>query len=235
MAMFGGPKRTVFKPSVYETSRRPRRMPRWVVLLLFGVVLGAGGLLFLQTSYGPKRLTVLESQQLASELNGVTLERQRLNSQLEETRHELETERAQRQRLESELAQARAALEPLQREVELFADAMPADPRGGPLGISAASFANREGGLAYHVLLMRDPPWEDTYQGIVQFTVEGRYASGRTQTVTLDPLPVSMQRYEHLRGSVALPEGFSARRVTVRVFDPDGKRQRAMRILIARG
>jgi len=234
MGMFGGPKRAVFKPSVYETSKRSRRMPRWLVLLLFGVVLGAGGLLFLQTSYGPQRLTVLESQQLTNELNSVTLERQRLRAQLDDTTRTLETERADREKLAADLAQARQALDPLRKELDLFADAMPADPRGGPLGISSASFDNQDGQLAYHVLLMRDPPWDQAFKGIMQFTVEGRHANGRYETLTLDPVPVSLQRYEHVVGRAPMPDGYTPRRVTVRVFDPDGKKQQAMRILIVR-
>jgi len=233
MGIFGGPKRAVFKPSVYETSKRPRRMPRWLMLLMFGVVLGAGGLLFLQTSYGPKRLTVLESQQLTNELNSVTLERQRLRAQLDEATRALEAERASRDKLESDLVQARQALEPLRKELDLFADAMPADPRGGPLGVSAANFDSQDGQLAYHVLLMREPPWDETFKGVMQLTVEGRHANGRYETLMLDPIPVSLQRYEHVQGTAPLPEGYSARRVTVRVFDPNEKQQ-AMRILIVR-
>jgi len=58
-------KRPILKPSVYETcSRRARRAPRWLVLLLFGVVVGAGDLLLLQSSYGPQRLTVMASQRV---------------------------------------------------------------------------------------------------------------------------------------------------------------------------
>lgn len=44
-------------------------MPRGLVLLLMGIALGAGGLLFLQTNYGQQRLTVQQSEQLYSELN----------------------------------------------------------------------------------------------------------------------------------------------------------------------
>ena len=44
--MLGSSKRTVFKPTAYGSSRRKRRIPRWFVLLLTGIALGAGGLLF---------------------------------------------------------------------------------------------------------------------------------------------------------------------------------------------
>ena len=44
--MFGRSQRAVFKPSVYQPGQRTRRMPRWLVLLLVGIALGAGGVLF---------------------------------------------------------------------------------------------------------------------------------------------------------------------------------------------
>ncbi|SUV85278.1 inner membrane protein [Bordetella pertussis] len=59
-------------------------MPRWLVLLLVGIALGAGGVLFLQTNYGPQRLTVEQSEQLHTELSAANLERQRLQTQLDE-------------------------------------------------------------------------------------------------------------------------------------------------------
>src|SRR3546814_16356789 len=80
--MLGSSKQNVFKPMPYGSTRRTRRIPRWLVLILTGIVLGAGGLLFLQKSYGPTRLTVEQSEQLHYDLNSANLDRQRLQSQL---------------------------------------------------------------------------------------------------------------------------------------------------------
>jgi len=240
MGMFGSSKRAVFKPSVYETSRRRRGLPRWLILLIFGIVLGAGGLLFLQTSYGPKRLTVLESQELTNELNTVSLERQRLQGELERISRELSEAREARAAMGEELEQAKAAVAPLREELDLFAAAMPQDPRGGPIGVSAASFAQDAGQLAYHVLLLRDPDEtgkvpEQAFKGRLEMAVEGRHANGRYETLQLPPQAVELGRYQHLKGTAALPEGYSARRVTVRVYDGEqGGKQHAMRILIVR-
>ncbi|MEI2416832.1 DUF6776 family protein [Orrella sp. JC864] len=233
--MFGSSKRPVFKPSVYETSRRRRRMPRWLMLLLLGVVLGAGGLLFVQTSYGPQRLTVLESQQLTNEVNSGNLERQRLQARLEESTHAIQTLKAQNEKLASELAAAQTAVAPLQQELALFADAMPPDPRGGNIGVSSASFTREGDQLRYHVLLLREEHGGPEFKGQMIFAVEGRYPNGRTATIELDPLAVSFDRYQHLTGSLPMPDGLSARRVTVRVLDAENNRQQAMRILIVRG
>jgi len=232
--MFGTHKRSVFKPSLYEISgRRSRRVPRWLVLLLFGVVIGAGGLLFLQTSYGPQRLTVLESQQLTNEVNSAAQERLRLQNELDATLRDLAAEREARERIADELVEAQTSVAPLKQEIELFAAVMPADPRGGPIGVNAASFTRKRGELDYHVLIMQDEPATHLFKGTLDIAVEGRQANGRTQIVALPARDLSLSRYQHLTGTEALPEGFTATRVTVRVVDPAGK-QRAMRILIPR-
>jgi len=235
MAIFGSSKRAVFKPSVYETSRRRRRMPRWLMLLLLGVVLGAGGLLFVQTSYGPQRLTVLESQQLTNEVNSGNLERQRLQVQLEESTRNVDTLKAQNEKLSADLARAQTSVAPLKEELALFADAMPPDPRGGNIGVSAASFTRAGTQLRYHVLLLRSQSQNTAFKGQMVFAVEGRYPNGRTATIELDPIAVDLDRYQHLTGELPMPDGLSAQRVTVRVLDAETKRQQAMRILIVRG
>src|SRR5690606_30785667 len=141
LPMFGSPKRHVFKPTAYGTTRRPRRIPRWLVLLLTGVVLGAGGLLFLQKSYGPTRLTVEQSEQLHYDLNSANMDKQRLQSELSRETRSLAEVRAQLEAQAAELKAAQAQVEKTSKDLQLFADAMPADPRGTSPGIRAASFA----------------------------------------------------------------------------------------------
>jgi len=237
--MFRPNKRPIFKPSVYQTgARRSRRMPRWLALLLFGIVMGAGGLALLQGSYGPQRLSVEESRQLGDEVNRLMQENVRLQGDLDAVVGDLELARSSRATLADALAQAQAALAPLYADIALFAAAMPADPRGGPVGVHAASFTRQGAELAYHVLIMQDEtaarPGAQPLLGSLTMAVEGRYANGRTETITLAALPVSLGRYQHFKGTAALPDGFVATRVTVRVLDT-AERQRAMRILIVRG
>jgi len=233
--MFRPHKRPTFKPSVYETSsRRSRRMPRWLVLLLFGIIVGAGGLWLLQTSYGPQRLTVLESRQLSDEVNRLMQDSLRLQNELDKLEHDLAQERSNQASMATELARAQAALEPLEADIALFTAAMPPDPRGGPIGVHAASFTRRGNQLTYHVLIMQDNANRQAFTGKLTMAAEGRHANGRVETLTLDAQAVSLGRYQHITGEAALPAGFVATRVTVRVLDSE-ERQRAMRILNVRG
>lgn len=94
MGMLGQSGRPVFKPSVYQPGRHNRRLPRGLGLLLIGIALGAGGVLFLQTNYGPPRLSTEQSEQVRSELNAATLERQRLQTQIDDLQRQLEASRA---------------------------------------------------------------------------------------------------------------------------------------------
>ena len=100
-------KRAIFKPAPYDTRRRSRRLPSWLVLLLLGVLAGGIGVLVLLTSYGPKHLTTADAQKLTEELNSTTLERQRLQTKLDETTRLLESSREESEKLNRELKSAR--------------------------------------------------------------------------------------------------------------------------------
>ena len=229
-------KRPVFKPAPYESSRRSRRLPSWLILLLLGIALGGGGILFLQASYGPKRLSALESQKLTDELTSITLERQGLQTRLDEISRTLEGERTEASQtiksLKGEVSALKAQIEPMREQLRLFAQTLPYDGKLGPVGISTASFSQaRNGGpLSYLVLLMQEKADKPELRGNVEFAVEGRAADGRTQTVQLPPANITLGHYQHVAGQAPLPEGFLARRVTVRFMDSTGSRPLTWRI-----
>jgi len=243
MALFGRNKPVVFDR--YGSSRRPGfPIPRWLLILLLGVVLGAGGLFHIQKSYLPPRLTPAESQQLQAQAAQLEAERRRLQGELDRTGAEARTAaqtaarqiastRAENEKLSRELAAARDSVAPLQRDLTLFAEVIPPDPRGGVIAVRAANFANDAGKLGYHVLLTRDPKDGKPFEGVMELVVTGS-RGGRADTVTLDPLPVSVEHYRHLQGKLALPPGFEGRQVTVRVLDQAGGRLLGMRVLYVR-
>jgi len=230
MALFGS-KRRVFKPTPYGYRPRQRRIPRWLVLLLTGITLGAGGLLFLQKSYGPVRLTAEQSEQLHMDLNSANVDKQRLQSQLNQQGFELDEARARIEQQTSELAQTRERIGQLLADLEVLADAIPPDPRGTSPGIRAARFQSSPGRATYRILLMQDADKSETFTGTMDFVVNGRMANGRNATIDLPAIDISLQRFVQVDGVLNLPEGMAAREITVRIRRAGENQIRATRTL----
>lgn len=226
-----GSKRPVFKPTAYGHSRRKRRIPRWLVLMITGMVLGAGGLLFIQKSYGPPKLTVEQSQKLHDEINSVKAENQRLQSQITLAERERTESLAKVESIQGSLENHDSIVNALKNDITLFAKSMPADPRNTSPGIRAADLINDDGKLNYTVLLMQDSEEDPEFKGTMNFNVMGRYPNGRTGYVDLDPIEVKFGRYTHAQGSVELPSGIVARQVTIQVFPEGSQRAAAKRII----
>lgn len=231
--MFGSRKRHVFKPTAYGT-RRQRRVPRWLVLMVTGVILGAGGLAFIQASYGPPRLTAEQSQQLQYDLNSANLEKQRLQSelnqqgrQLNEVTDELNSKTQELETVTKELAQ-------LSHDIHIFADALPPDPRGTSPGIRAATLRNVDGKLDYRILLIQDEDSRDTpFKGEVELIAAGRYSNGKSAHVPLPAFEIEFGHYTNLEGQLELPDHFTAREVTVQIKAQGQDKITATRTLIA--
>lgn len=230
MGIFGGSRRQVFKPSPYDTRRRSRKLPRWFILLVVGILVGSGGTLILQASYGPKRLTVLESQKLTDDLAAVSLERQKLQANLNEIKRELESSQSDASKtitdLKSEIARLNARMQPLRDEVALFTKALSAGVEFDPIGISGASFAQAKGSdkLAYQILLVQEDDKQPVYKGRIEVTFEGKYPNGRAGAVKALVLPFDLKHYQHLVGDIEIPNSLAASRATLRVYEADGKR-----------
>lgn len=229
--MFGSSKRRVFQPTAYGSSRSKRRIPRWLVLMLSGIVLGAGGLLFLQKSYGPTRLTVEQSEQLHYDLNSSNMDKQRLQSQLNQHSRDLKQSTTTVQEQATQLKHVQAQVAKLTGELKLFADAMPSDPRGTSPGIRAASFSTTDGQLQYQILVMQDNGKTDTFTGEMELIVAGRYANRKSGSIDLAPVSIELQRYTHVSGTAALPEGFVPRQVTIKITAQGSKKLSATRTI----
>ncbi|HLV29025.1 MAG TPA: hypothetical protein VKY60_07870 [Burkholderiaceae bacterium] len=227
--MFGSSKRQAFRPTAYGTSRR-RGIPRWLVLMLTGIVLGAGGLLFLQKSYGPTRLTVEQSEQLHYDLNSANMDKQRLQTQLNQHIQELKEANTRIQSQEVALRERQAEIDKLTSDVALFVETAPEDPRGTSPGIRAVTFNFEDGQLDYHILVMQDAG-SGPFTGEVTLVAAGRYSNGRNGTEELAPFPISLERYAHLQGTVEVPEGFTPREVTIQIRAKGSERVSAMRVI----
>jgi len=230
------PKRAIFKPAPYDTRRRSRRLPSWLILLLLGILTGASGMLVLQTSYGPKHLTSTEAQKLTEELSSATLERQRLQTKLDEQARLLDVAREDSEKLnralKDELSSTSALVKPLKEQLNLFAQTLPFDPRFGPVGFSTANFIQEKAStkVTYLLWLLQEKPDRPEFKGLLELSFEGVYNDGRAETITLARSQVTFGHYLHVTGQTDLPAGFVARRANARLFDLDGKRQITWRV-----
>ena len=68
----------------------------------------------------------------------------------------------------------------------------------------------------------------------MELVVAGERASGRSETITLEPVDASFTGYQHLKGALPLPDGFAARQVTIRVLDRAGGTLHGMRVFNVR-
>ncbi|NLY35525.1 MAG: hypothetical protein GX040_12535 [Alcaligenaceae bacterium] len=229
--MFGSSKRAVFKPSVYESSssRRGKRMPRWLVILFTGVIMGAGGFWFLQTNYGPKRLSVEESNSLTNEISVLTQEKQRLQAELEKTTLDLDALKKSNSAQGNTLQSSQERIQQLTADLELIKKAIPADPSGNPLGIRAAEFDSAMGKLDYKLLIMKSDDALPDYKAQLEFIVEGRYRNGKTGYAEIPPTDINITNFQQVGGSLTLPPTLTPRKVTIRVRSIDDQKTQANR------
>jgi multidrug efflux pump subunit AcrA (membrane-fusion protein) len=212
-------------------SRRSRRVPRWLLLLLFGIAVGAGGVVWIQENYLPPRLSAGETAQLRSDYTQADAERNQLKKDLAEATTRLDAALTDGKSGAGELAASRQTVERLRANLAFVADALPPDPRGGTVEVRAGRFVAAPGKLDYDVLLYRDKAGGKPLGGVVQFVLSGESSRGGPTTVAIKPLPVSIGQHEGLTGSLPLPEGFRPRQATINVLDrPDG-RSLGMRVM----
>src|SRR5690606_6929271 len=96
------------------------------------------------------RLSATESGQLMRQHAELSTALAQSQAELEQARGSLAEQQARNEAVSAELAQARTALQPLQEDLALLQNVLPADPRGGALQIRAGRFVNEDDGLGYH-------------------------------------------------------------------------------------
>jgi len=226
--MFGSSKPIPFDP--YRRRRSRRGIPRWLVLVLLGIALGAGAVFVVQERYLPPRLTAEASARLRDAFERADGERQRLQSELTTASERLRGMLDENKRLQADAAARNETVKHQREDIASLVAALPPDPRGTPVAVRAARFEVQGSALAYNVVLSRDRAGASPLGGVVQFVVAG--ASGRgDDTVTLGPVPVSIGLYDTVRGTLPLPQGFKPRRATIHVLDKPGGKLVGMRVI----
>ncbi|MGE0310742.1 MAG: DUF6776 family protein [Lautropia sp.] len=222
---------------------RPRRgLPRWLLLLVVGAVIGASGLFAAQKEFGPRLLSVEESRRIVDERDAALAAQRRVEAQSAETSlkvrtrmatmdAELAAARLERDKQAGALKKAEEMLERLRKDLALYEEVLPPDPRGNAIGVRAAKLEREQGDLAYHVLLTRDAHTSRPFAGVMKLVVSGQRASGATDTVTLGPVPVKVGGYQHVKGTLPLPKGFVAKQTSIQVLDDANGNSVGMRII----
>jgi hypothetical protein len=228
--MFGRSKPTVFKPVPYQRQRQPRRVPRWLLLLLLGIAGGAGGLWYAQENYLPPRLSLPETLKLRGDLQSTTDERDKLREELKQVSAKLSLSEAQSKKAQTDFANSQQTTDKLQKNVSQLLASLPPDPRGGPIGIRAGSFSPGGGQLSYNIIFTRTTKTGDAFRGVAQLVVTGKRGSGRDEVLTLNPLPMALDSFEQLSGALPLPDGFAPKEVMVKVLKGPGGDLMAMRV-----
>jgi hypothetical protein len=229
--MFGSSSKPVVLS--YGARRKRARPPAWLLWWGAGVVVGAGGLWYVQEEHLPPRLSAEASRELRAAFDQADAERRSLRTQLDATTQRLDAAQGTLKRQEAELAAPRAEAQRLRDELAALIDALPADPRGGAVQLRAGTLALRAGKLAYDVVLTREAA-NPMLSGVLQVSVLGLTARGAESTVALDPVKLSLGRHSLLRGSLALPEGFRPRQATVQVLDAPGGKALGMRVWLVK-
>ena len=231
--MFGNAKPVVYDP--YARRRSRGGPPRWLVLLLLGAALGVAGVVYVQEKLLPPRLSADASTRLRESFDQADAERTRLAGELATAQQQAKAALARSSDLQARLAASKDTIENLHADVKSMIDSLPPDPRGGKVAVRAARFdIGDDGTLVYDVVLSRDRPGGKPLDGVIQFVVSGAAERGAANTVSSQPVPVSIGAYDSVRGSIALPAGFKPRQTTIQVLDKPGGNMLGMRVMYVR-
>ncbi len=230
--MFGSSRPVPFNP--YGRRRSRWRLPRWLVLLLVGAAVGAGGVVYVQERHLPARLSASASTDLRSAFAQADAERTQLRTRADDADRRLAAAVSEKKGLADDLAASRATAERLRDDVASAAAALPPDPRGGSVEVRAGRFTAKGGLLAYEVVLTRDRAAAKPMPGVLQLVVAGQSARGVETSIALKPVSLSIGSVDVVRGSLPLPDGFKPRQTTVQVLDKSAGKALGMRVMAVR-
>jgi hypothetical protein len=224
------------KPVVFESRGRRRsrvRVPRWLVLLLSGIAVGACGVVLIQERYLPPRLSYADTVELRNSYQSTEAARVKLKTELADTTQKLQTALADNKKLSDDLASSRAAVGHLRDDLASAVSSLPPDPRGATVEVRAGKFVSKGDMLAYDVVLTRDRARaQQPMPAAVQFVITGETAQGTPKTISPASFGVSIGASEIVRGNLPLPDGFKPTQTTIQVLDHSGGRSLGMRVFL---
>ena len=226
--MFGRSREVAFS---YGRRRTRRRLPRWLVLWMAGVLLGAAAVILVQERHLPPRLSAAESAALRGQFEEVDAERLRLRLDLAGTQNRLEDALLHRQAGAEALAASLASTARSRDELTAVVNALPPDPRGGVVAVRTGHFTVKGDGLEYSLVLTREHAVGKPVPGTLQLRVAGESGRGVQGVVTPKAIPVLLGSHAVFRGSLPLHAGFKPRQTTIQVFDQPAGRPLGMRVV----
>jgi hypothetical protein len=230
MPLFLSPSKPV---AFYSSGRRRHRFrpPTWLVLLLAGTGLGIGGVIFVQESYLPPRISVAAGEQLRNALGSSEAARLKQAADLAETSRRLAASLDERKQLADELANSRASAGRIQEDLKAIVSTLPPDPRGGVVEIRAGRFAATGSSLNYTLVLSHGRANEAALPVSVQYVVSGDAARGTSAVFTPAAQAASVGSSSIQQGTIALPDGLRPRQVSIHVLDRKSGKSLGMRVL----
>lgn len=230
--MLGRSRPVPFNP--YGRRRSRWRLPRWLVLLLLGIMAGVAGVILVQERYLPPRLSAGASVKLTAAFEQAEAERLQLKAELAGTAQQLAGTLAKNKEQADELAANRAITTQLRDDVSSVVNALPPDPRGGSIEVRAGRFSVKAGSLAYDMALSRERGTGKPMAAVLQLTVLGEGARGTDVSVPLKPIALLIGSHQVVRGSVPLPDGVRPRQATIQVLDRAGGKLLGMRVILVK-
>jgi hypothetical protein len=211
-------------------QRKPFRLPVWLVSLLIGTGAGVIGLWYFQENHLPPRLSFEDSKALRKDLENAVSDRSKLTEDLKQTNLRLISSQNSETKAKADRADAVQTAGRLQKNLAQFVTALPPDPRGGPIGIRAASFSQAPDALLYNIIFTRTAKSNEPFRGSMQLVVTGLKPGGREETVTLPAVTMALDTYEQLQGNLPIASTMQIKQVSIRVLTAPGGSQLATRV-----
>jgi hypothetical protein len=218
--MFGRSKPVVFDP--YRGRRGRRGLPGWLWSLIAGLAIGAAGVVWAQQRWLPPRLSATESTQLRERFAQADADRSRLQTELAAAARQSEQTRTERDMAQQERDALAARVSAFDADLDFLVDALPPDPRGGPVAVRAARFEVRQGALRFRLALSHERAGGRPLDAQLRVSVTGVSGRGADTRVDLPPTDLSIAPQHVTNGELPLPAGFTPRQAAVRLVDRAG-------------
>ena len=173
--MLGSSKPIPFDP--YGRRRSRRAIPRWLVLMLLGIGLGATGVIYVQERHLPPRLGAEASARLRQSFERADAERQRLQAELAAASDRLRGTLDENKRLATGCGRARRDRAAAATGHRALVAALPADPRNGRSRCAPPASRCRATRWPTTSCCRATTPARHPFGGVMQLVLAG--ASGR--------------------------------------------------------